>query len=428
MAGEGTSLRVDARPLASLAEVENTGHGSDDSFLAGIKVLDFTQYLAGPSCTRLMAELGADVIKVEMGPAGDPTRNREPKRGGRSGLFIQQNRGKRSLCVDLGDPAAVALVKDLVRNVDVVVENSTPGVMARKGLGYDDLAAVNPAIIVASISGFGQTGPLHDRRCFDFIAQAMTGMMHMTGEPDGPPFFVGVGLADTNAGVHAFASIGYALFRRERTGRGTHIDIAMTDAMFHMHEFAVQASSLTGDRSLPLRQGRHYQPASPAGSFRGPEGWIVVLCTQDQVGGLWQVMGRPDLADDPRFATNDARVRNRNALTELIEGWMSTFATDDEVLDALAAAKVPCGPVLSPADAVDHPHFQARGTVREITDPLAGTFHVPGFPIRYSAKPDPLDLTAPALGEHNRAVLAELLDLDDTIIDDLTDRGVLIAD
>ena len=203
-----------------------------EPFLAGVKVLDFTQYLAGPSCTRLMAELGADVIKVEIGPSGDPTRTREPKRGGRSGLFIQQNRGKRSLCVDMSSPEAIGLLKDLVCNVDVVVENSTPGVMSRKGLGYDDLAAVNPAIIMASISGFGQTGPLSDRRSFDFIAQAMTGMMHMTGEPDGPPYFVGVGVADVNAGVHAFASIGYALFQRERTGRGTHVDIAMTDAMF----------------------------------------------------------------------------------------------------------------------------------------------------------------------------------------------------
>lgn len=400
----------------------------DEPFLEGVRVLDFTQYLAGPSCTRLMAELGADVVKVEMAPAGDPTRTRVPVRGGRSGLFIQQNRGKRSLCVDLRAPEAIDLLHDLVRRVDVVVENSTPGVMARKGLGYDDLAAVNPAIIMASISGFGQTGPLAERRSFDFIAQAMTGMMHMTGEPDGPPYFVGVGLADTNAGVHAFASIGYALLRRHRTGRGTHIDIAMTDAMFHMHEFAVQASSITGDRSLPLRQGRHYQPASPAGSFRGPEGWIVVLCTQDQVKSLWGAMGRPGLADDPRFATNAARVANRAELTEMIEAWMATFDCDHDVLEALAAAGVPCGPVLSPADAVDHPHFLARGTVREITDPLAGTFHVPGFPIRYSARPEPLDLTAPALGEHNRAILTDLLDLDDATVDDLTARGILIAD
>ena len=400
----------------------------DEPFLEGVRVLDFTQYLAGPSCTRLMAELGAEVIKVEMAPAGDPTRTRIPRRGGRSGLFIQQNRGKRSLCVDLRAPETVELLHGLVREVDVVVENSTPGVMARKGLGYDDLAAVNPAIIMASISGFGQTGPLAERRSFDFIAQAMTGMMHMTGEPDGPPYFVGVGLADTNAGVHAFASIGYALFRRDRTGKGTHIDIAMTDAMFHMHEFAVQASSITGDRSLPLRQGRHYQPASPAGSFRGPEGWIVVLCTQEQVRALWDAMGRPELGDDPRFATNTERVANRAELTEIIEAWMATFDSDHDVLEALAAAKVPCGPVLSPADAVDHPHFQARGTVREITDPLAGTFHVPGFPIRYSAQPAPLDLTAPALGEHNRSILTELLDLDDTTIDDLTTRGILVTD
>ncbi|MGI9615784.1 MAG: CoA transferase, partial [Acidimicrobiales bacterium] len=219
----------------------------------------------------------------------------------------------------------------------------------------------------------------------------------------------------------------YALFQRERTGRGTHVDIAMTDAMFHMHEFAVQASSLAGDRSLPLRQGRHYQPASPAGSFQGPDGWIVVLATQAQIGGLWSAMGRPELGDDPRFVSNEARVEHRDALTALIEEWMAGFDSDDDVLDTLAAARVPCGPVLNPADAVDHPHFQARGTVREITDPVAGTFHVPGFPIRYSARTDPLDLTAPGLGEHNAEVLTELMGLDERALADLTARGILIT-
>ena len=189
-------------------------------FLQGVTVLDFTQYLAGPSCTRLMAELGADVIKVEAAPNGDPTRNRDPAVDGRAGLFVQQNRGKRSLAVDLRRDEGIALVKELVREVDVVVENATPGVMARKGLGYDDLAAINPAIVMASISGFGQYGPYRGRKSFDFVAQAMAGMMHMTGDPEGPPYFVGVGLADTNAGVHAFAGIGYALFRRDRQQRG----------------------------------------------------------------------------------------------------------------------------------------------------------------------------------------------------------------
>jgi len=401
---------------------------ADSAFLEGIRVLDFTQYLAGPACTRLMAELGADVLKVEAAPAGDPTRTRVPQRGGRAGVFIQQNRGKRSIAVDLRQPRGIELIHELVAKVDVVIENSTPGVMSRKGLGYEDLSAINPGLIMASVSGFGQTGPWSDRRCFDFIAQAMSGMMHMTGEPDGPPYFVGAGLADTNAGVHAFAAIGYALFRRDRTGAGTHIDIAMTDAMFHMHEFAVQASSITGDRTLPMRQGRHYQPAAPAGSFAGPEGWIVILATQQQVGALWKAMGRPELADDPRFATNEARLANRDELTATIEAWLGSFATDADALDALVAAGVPAGPVLNPADAVDHPHFQARGTVKEIHDPYAGSFNVPGFPIQFDGEPVNPDLTAPNLGEHNREILAELLDYPTDRVAGLVGDGVLVED
>lgn len=405
-----------------------SGPSTDDlDFLDGIRVLDFTQYLAGPSCTRLMAELGADVIKVELAPDGDPTRNRVPAVDGRAGLFVQQNRGKRSLAVDLRRDEGRAIVADLVTHVDVVVENSTPGVMARRGLGYDDLAAINPSIIMASVSGFGQDGPYSDRKCFDFIAQAMTGMMHMTGDPDGPPYFVGVGLADTNAGVHAFAGIGYALLRRERTGRGTHVDVAMTDAMFHMHEFAVQASSISGDRSLPLRAGRDYQPAAPAGTFRSPDGWVVLLCTDQQMAGLWDAMERPDLVRDPRFVSNETRLAHRTELNELIEEWFATFPSDRELLDTLADCGVPAGPVLSPADAVDHEHFVSRGTVREVRDPFIGSFHAPGFPIHYDGHPVEPDLVAPCLGEHNAEILTGLLGWSTDDVDAASGSGLIVS-
>lgn len=399
-----------------------------EAFLDGVTVLDFTQYLAGPACTRLMAELGADVIKIEAAPAGDPTRRRVPAVNGRAGLFVQQNRGKRSVAVDLRRADGIALVKELVATVDVVVENATPGVMDRRGLGYEALAEINPGLVMASISGFGQYGPYRDRKSFDFIAQAMAGMMHMTGEPEGPPYFVGVGIADVNAGVHAFAAIGYALLRRDRTGRGAHIDVAMTDALFHMHEFAVQASSITGDRSLPLRAGRHYQPAAPAGTFRGPgDSWIVLLCTDQQIGALWGAMGRQDLVGDPRFAANADRVANRDQLTEEIEAWLGTFDSIADVLDVLADAGVPAGPVLSPADAVDDPHFRARGTVRTITDPFVGSFDAPGFPIRFDGVPVEPDLRAPALGEHNHQVLTERLGWSDDQVAEASADGVIVS-
>jgi len=400
----------------------------DEPYLAGVRVLDFTQYLAGPSCTRLLVELGAEVIKVEMPPWGDPTRAGVPRINGRAGGFIQQNRGKRSLCVDLTTPEGLDLVKALVPHVDVLVENYSHGVMARRGMDYETLSAINPRLIYASVSGFGQTGPLRHKTSFDFIAQAYSGIMHMTGDPDGPPTFVGVGVGDTNAGVHAFAGIGYALYRRDRTGRGSHVDVSMVDALFHMQETAVHAVSMTkgtDDEFVPMRQGRHYQPLSPAGSFKAPQGWIVILCTQNQVDGLWAAMGQPELAQHPHFRSNGGRLEHRDELTALIEAWMATFATDDEVIAALEAHRVPCGPVLSPADALEHPYFAERNMVREVHDERTGSFKVPGFPIKFSDRgPDP-DLRASNLGQHNREILRDVLGLDETSIDDLEHRGVI---
>ena len=398
----------------------------NDPYLEGVTVLDFSQYLAGPSCTRLLAELGADVIKVEIPPHGDPQRGGVPRRNKRSGGFIQQNRGKRSICVDVTRPEGVQLIKELVPHVDVVVENYSAGVMDRRGLGYEALSAINPRLIMASISGFGQTGPLAHKTAFDFIAQAYSGLMHMTGEADGPPTFTGIALGDNNAGFHAFAGLGYALYRRDRTGRGSHLDISMVEALFHMQETAVMASSIDPDY-VAQREGRHYGPLSPAGVFKGPEGWIVVLCTQGQIAGLWEAMERPDLGDDPRFANPMPRVENREALTAEIEEWMQSFPSDADVLAALEACRVPCGPVLDPSQAVDHPFFVERRAVREVDDPLTGPITVPGFPIKFSdAAPEP-DLVTHALGEDNEAVLGEILGYDAERIAALADDGVIAS-
>ncbi len=394
------------------------------AYLDGIRVLDFTQYLAGPTCTRLMAEMGAEVIKVEMAPYGDPTRGSDPRRNRRSGYYVQQNRGKRSLCLDLRSPAAIQVIHDLIPQIDVVVENSTPGVMARRRLGYDDLSAINPRIIMASISGFGQTGPLSDKPAFDFIAQAYAGIMHMTGPADGPPMLVGAAVTDVGSGVHAFGAIGYALFRRDRTGRGSHIDVAMVDSMFHMQEMAVQAPSITNGEYQAWRSGNHYSAASPGGGFKSPEGWIVVFCAQNQVASLFAAMGRPELMDHPDFAKPGARVTNRDALTAVIETWMATFDTDAEVLAVLEAHRVPCGPVLRPQDLGTIEHFRQRRTVRSITDPLAGTFDIPGFPIRFSDAPPEPDLVTANLGEANRYVLGDLLGYDANAIATLESDGV----
>ena len=219
----------------------------DQRWLEGITVLDLTRYLAGPASTRMLVELGADVIKIEQPPYGDPNRSNRPRINRRAGTHIQQNRGKRSVCLDLNTDDGVAIIKALIPHVDVLVENFSPGVVARKGLGYDDLKAIKPDLIMVSVSGFGQSGPLSERPCFDLVAQAMSGLMHMTGEPDGPPTFAGIGVADTNAGAHAFGAIGHALFHRERTGRGTHLDISMVDALLHFHDMSVHTVSMDPD-------------------------------------------------------------------------------------------------------------------------------------------------------------------------------------
>ena len=396
-------------------------------WLEGIVVLDLTRYLAGPACTRLLCELGADVIKIEQPPYGDPNRSNRPRINRRAGAHIQQNRGKRSVCIDITSDEGAEVVRELVPHVDVVVENSSPGVLERRGLEYRRLREIKPDLIMASVSGFGQTGPLSQRPCFDLIAQAYAGLMHMTGETEGPPTFVGIGVADTNAGVHAFAAIGHALFHRERTGTGTHLDIAMVDSLFHMHEQSIHGASMDPENFVPIRQGRNYPNLAPAGSFRGPQGWIVLLCTEWQMPNLWSAIGRPDLAEDARFDTNPNRLTNRQALTDIIESWMATFETDAEVMSVLEGARVPYGPSLSPTDALTHPHFVERGLVRTVSDPLAGNVQIPGFPFKSTVPLPPDDHVAPALGEHNRDVLIGMAGLSEARVTELETKGVLAS-
>ena len=393
--------------------------------LSGIRVLDFTQYLAGPTVTRLMAELGATIVTVELAPGGDPSRLLPFQHDGRSAYFVQQNRGKRSLCVDLSKPAAVELLRDLAAKADVVVENYGPGVLDKRGLGYADLRKRNPRLIMASVTAFGKSGPLSDRVGFDLMAQAFSGLSHMTGDPNGPPLFVHMGIADTNGGVHAFGAIAVALFHRERTGEGQAIDIALVDALYHMHEASVQIYGTSGGAYVPKRAGAHHPLAGPYGIFRGPEGWIALLVLDRQWPAMVRTLGRPELENDPRFATNQLRGQNRAELTQIVESWMQSFPSDEAVLRALEEHRVPSAPVLTVADTVAHPHFQAREMVRRVPDRILGEVTIPGFPLKFSSFPELLPLEAPFLGEHNAEVLAEWLELDESKLHALREAGVL---
>jgi crotonobetainyl-CoA:carnitine CoA-transferase CaiB-like acyl-CoA transferase len=396
--------------------------------LEGVKVLDFTQYLAGPTVTRLMAELGADIVKVEQAPGGDPTRTMPYFQDGRSVYFIQQNRGKKSVCLDTTRPESSDVLRDLAKAADVVVENYGPGVLEKRGLDYESLRQVNPRLVMASISAFGRkNSPLAHKVGYDTIAQAFSGFMHMTGERDGPPQFVWVGFADVSAGVHALTGLALALYHRERTGRGQWVDISMIDCLFHSHELNVQLAAMTKGKVKPRRGGHHGGIGFPAGSFQGPEGWIVVIALDRQWPNFCQAIGRPDLVDDPRYATARERARNRFELIELTEAWMRGFATDQEVLDVLEAHRVPCAPVLSPTDTLEHPYYRQRDMVRTVPDPVLGEVTIPGFPFKFSERPDLPDLVAPSLGEHNATVLRDWAGYDDARITQLTGDGLLLA-
>jgi crotonobetainyl-CoA:carnitine CoA-transferase CaiB-like acyl-CoA transferase len=395
--------------------------------LKGIKVVDFTQYLAGPTVTRLMAEMGADVVKVEQAPGGDPSRLLPLRIGERSLYYIQQNRGKKSLCVDFAKPEAPALLVDLAAGADVVVENYGPGVLEKRGIGYESLSKRNPRLIMASISAFGRTGPLAHKVGFDLIAQAFSGLMSMTGEPDRPPMWVGLAIADVQSGVHAFGAIGYALFHRERTGRGQHIDVSMVDALYHCHEGNVQFFANSGGAVEPTRHGAQHGMAGPMGVYKAAQGWIVILVLDRQWESFCRAIGQPELASDSRFTTGALRGQHKAELAAIIERWLASQKTDDAALAIFEQHRVAAAPVLSVKDTVSHPYFIARDMIRRVPDPVLGEVTIPGFPFKFGAIPELPDLRAPLLGEHNAEVLRERLGLDAARIAELAKSGVLVS-
>lgn len=389
-------------------------------------MLDFTQYVAGPTVTRLMAALGAYVIKVEQAPNGDLARLAPWLRDGRSTCFVQHNRGKHSLAVDLADPRGIELLHALVPEVDVVVENYGPGVMEHHGLGYDELRALNPALIMASVSAFGRVGPLSHRVGYDPIAQAYSGLMHMIGDPDGPPTAVGIAVSDTTAGLNCFGALGYALFHRERTGIGQHVDIALVDTMLQNHELGLTAYAASDGAYEPKRIGRHHPLVCPCGVFRGAEYWIVLLCMDNQWPHLCEAMGRPELTEDPRFVTGPLRAEHQEELIALIEAWMAAQGTDDAALAVLERHRVPAEKVRTPVDALTDEHYRARGMIDVIDDPVLGEVPAPGVPLRFSESQVVQGLPAPLLGEHNVEVLTSLLGWDEQRVAELTKCGVLV--
>jgi|TARA_B100001750_G_scaffold235187_1_gene237401 formyl-CoA transferase len=377
----------------------------------------------------MLAELGADVIKVEYGPRGDPSRTLPFVAGNSSSYYTQQNRGKRSICINLGTAQGCALARDLAIKSDVVVENFGPGVLERRGLTWESLQKENPGLVMASISAFGKTGPLSHLQGFDLMGQALSGMMHLTGDSDGPPQFTGSPIADCAAGFVLFGAIGHALFHRERTGSGQYVEVNLVDPLFAMHSIAVQGHSASGGGWRQERSGKQFSIVVPSGTYKGPDGWIVLQVLEPQWSRLCQAMGRSALADDPRFSTGEARVANAKELLQLVEDWMQTFDSDETLLAHLELNRIPAAPVLSPEEAMRHPHFTEQGMTRTVSDPSFGEITVTGLPVRFSSlTPNSHEPSPPNLGEHNAEVLREVLGLSDSEIAGLTEDGALMEE
>jgi crotonobetainyl-CoA:carnitine CoA-transferase CaiB-like acyl-CoA transferase len=399
---------------------------SGDGVLSGVRVLELGQFIAGPRAGRMMADLGAEVIKIELAPDGDLMRNYPPVKAGQSGVFVLENRGKQSVCIDLNRPAGVEIVKALAAKADVVVENFSPGVLPRRGLGYEELCAINPGVIMCSVSGFGQTGPFAHRPSNDRLAIAMSGIMHLTGDPDGPPMPIGTSMADSTAGVHAFAAICAALFGRSRTGRGQYIDISLMETLFHTLDLPLATHLLSEGQVSPLRCGVHNLTTAPTGTFKARDGYVVISAFLHQWEIFANAIGKPELLTDPRFSTAPERAKNRYALAEIIEEWLQSFPTRDEPLAILARHRVISGPVLDVAQAANHPQMKARHALQDVAHPGIGPLPLPVAPMRFSEERVAIRGRTPALGEHNETILSQLLGLAPEQIAALTSSGVLV--
>jgi crotonobetainyl-CoA:carnitine CoA-transferase CaiB-like acyl-CoA transferase len=383
--------------------------------LDGIRVVDLSRVLAGPYCTMMLADLGADVVKVERPGEGDETRTwGPPYAGGEAAYFLAVNRSKRSLAVDLKQPEGRALALDLCGRADVVIENFRAGAAARLGLEYEAVRERNPAAVYCSITGFGRHGS-PDRAGYDFVAQAESGLMAITGEPDGPPTKVGVALVDVVTGLHAALAIVASL----RAGGGERIEVSLLDSAFSSLVNVAQNALVTGEE--PARYGNAHASIAPYEPFRAADGWIVVAAANDGLfARLCDAIGRPELAQDERFLTNDVRVRNRGALVALLAGVFAGRDADDWVA-ALGAAGVPAGKIRGALESLR----TAEATVT-VSHPTAGGLDLVAPPFALGSRALRAPAPPPLLGQHTREVLAELGLTDDRIAE-LEETGVVAS-
>ncbi|MDI1262273.1 MAG: CaiB/BaiF CoA-transferase family protein [bacterium] len=377
----------------------------------GLRVLDLTRVMSGPFCTAMLADLGAEVIKIEIPGSGDEARYFAPHLNGESTYFALLNRGKRSVTINLKSPEGIALVRDLSRQADVIVENFRPGVMDRLGLGYESLQQQNPKLIYASISGFGQEGPLADLPAFDLVIQAMSGLMSVTGEAGGRALAVGESVADITTGMFAAWGIAAALYDRERTGIGRRLEVAMLDSVFSMLLTNLSRRLFTDQPTR--RVGNRHPETYPVDSFVTQDGDIVLVGFSEAiVKRIFEAIGRPELSSDPRFKTNRDRNLHEAELRSIIANWAATL-TQQQALARLREADVPAAPVWTLDELLASEHVSARNLLQPGFNAKLGDIQVVPQPVRFTGTEVPTAIRTPTLGEDTESVLRDELGLDE---------------
>lgn len=392
--------------------------------LEGIRVLDLTRVLAGPFCTMMLADMGADVIKIERPKVGDDSRQFAPFKNGESAYYINLNRNKKGVTLNLKAPEGKAMFLEMVKKADVVLENYRPGVMARLGLNYDELKKVNPAIIYASVSGFGQYGPYKNRPGYDIIGQAMSGLMSTTGFPGSSPTRTGTAMSDVLGGLSVTIGILAALNNRYATGKGQEVDVSLVDSTVASLEIINQIYLVEG--RVPERIGNRYESTYPYDSFKTSDGDVVIGAANNKLWTeLCEVMGRPELASDERYNEVFKRVAAHEEVKNLVEQWTTTV-TMDEVVEILLEKGVPVAPINTIDRVVNDEHIaKAREMFVELDHPIAGKMKVTGAHIKLSDTKPSLRTPAPTLGQHNNEVYRELLGYSDEKINELMNDSII---
>lgn len=389
---------------------------------SGVRILDFSRVLAGPYCTALFADLGAEVVKIEP-PSGDDQRAMGAFKNDVSVNFELVNRGKRSLRLDLKRPGALPLIRDLVVRSDVVVENFRPGIADKLGIGYDALNAIKPDLIYCSISGFGQNGPLSLHPSYDVVAQAASGLMSITGHADSAPVLVGDSIGDTVSGLFAAWGISSALFRRARSGEGARLDVAMFDSLFSLLPTALAQFQVTG--KSPERSGAQHPLSAPFGAYKAADRpFIIAIANNALFEKFAGLIGSPDLARDPRFANDRLRRQNEVALRAMIETWAASM-TAREAVTCLLNAGIPSSEIWTVAEAAESDHAVHRGLLTTVDNPRLGAVRLPEQPVHFDGLPRGDIRSAPGLAADSHTILAEILGLSDSEISALAADGII---